>query len=325
MSLKLCSVSVDVDGIDHYYGIHGLAAPDTGIAGLAHGLAVERLIAWARDVEIPLTWFVIGRDVSNSNFVALLKSAVEQGDEIGNHSLDHRYDLTRLSVPQQTNQVLGAQDCLERAFAVRPLGFRAPGYTVSDELLDIIERAGLSYDSSVFPCPGYYTAKALVLLGQRIIGRRSMSILDSPRVLSAPVMPYRRGRPYTRRGGGIVEIPIQVTPWARMPFIGTSLTSMGEAGARWLAQSLVGTRLVNLELHAIDFLTADDGLQSLARQQPDLRLPLTRKLGALSAATAVLRKAGYTFVTMAQAVQQLDISVAQALRSSYFRANSIRS
>jgi hypothetical protein len=307
MSLKLCSVSVDVDGIDHYYAIHGLPTPDVGISGLAHGLAVQRLLDWAGDIPIPLTWFVIGQDVSNLDFVRLLKGAIEQGHELGNHTLDHRYDLTRLSVPQQTNQVLGAQDCLEQAFGVRPLGFRAPGYTVSDELLDIVEQAGFAYDASVFPCPGYYSAKALVLLGQRILGRKSQSILDSPRVLSAPVTPYRRGRPYTRRGSGLVEIPVQVTPWGRMPFIGTSLTSIGPTGARLLAQSLVGTRLVNLELHAIDFLTADDGLQSLARHQPDLRLPLTRKLGALSAATAVLRKAGYTFVTMAEAVRQLDI------------------
>ena len=307
MSLRLCSVSVDVDGIDHYHSIHALPAPEVVASGLAYGLAVERLMGWASDVQIPLTWFVIGRDISKSSFVRLLKAATVQGHEIGNHSLDHRYDLTRLSASHQTNQVLGAQDCIEQAIGVRPLGFRAPGYTVSDELLDIIEQAGFAYDSSVFPCPGYYAAKALVLLGQRILGRKSMAILDSPRVLSAPVTPYRRGHPYTRRGSGLVEIPIQVTPWGRLPFIGTSITSMGEAGARLLAQSLVGARLVNLELHAIDLLAADDGLQSLARHQPDLRVPLTRKLGALSAAIAVFRKAGYSFVTMAEAVRQLDI------------------
>src|ERR1700690_2792515 len=158
MSLKLCSVSVDVDGIDHYHAIHGLSAPDLATAGLSHGLAIERLIAWARDVPIPLTWFVIGRDVSNLNFVRLLKAAIEDGHEIGNHSLDHRYDLTRLSEPEQTKQVLGAQDCLEQAFGIRPSGFRAPGYTVTDCLLDIVEQAGFAYDSSVFPCPGYYAA-----------------------------------------------------------------------------------------------------------------------------------------------------------------------
>ncbi len=307
MSLKLCSVSVDVDGIDHYHAIHGLSAPDVGAAGLAHGLAIERLIAWAREIQIPLTWFVIGRDVSDLNFVRSLNAAIEEGHEIGNHSLDHRYDLTRLSEPEQTNQVAGAQERLEQAFGVRPLGFRAPGYTVTDTLLDIVEQAGFAYDSSVFPCPAYYAAKALVLLGQRVVGRRSLSILDSPSVLSAPLTPYRRGRPYTRKGGGLIEVPVQVTPWARLPFIGTSLTSMGPAGARVLARSLVGARLVNLELHAIDFLAADDGLQILARHQPDLRLPLPRKTGALSAAIDVLRKADYTFVTMAEAVRRIGI------------------
>jgi hypothetical protein len=306
MVMKLCCVSVDVDGIDHYYGIHGLPAPSAAAEGLVHGLAVERLIGWAEEIQIPLTWFVIGRDTANLSFVNTLKAALDQGHELANHSQDHRYDLVRLAAAQQKLQIAGAQDCLEKAFGLRPVGFRAPGYTVSDALLDIVEQAGFIYDSSVFPCPVYYAAKALILSGQRIVGRRSTSILDSPLVLSAPVTPYRRGRPYTRRGSGLVEIPIQVTPWGRLPFIGTTLTSIGPTGARLLARSLVGVRLVNLELHAIDLLAADDGLHDLARHQTDLRLPLGRKIAALSAALDVFRKAGYAFVTMAEAVRRSE-------------------
>jgi len=305
--MNVCSVSVDVDGIDHYYGIHGLPAPDPVTAGLVHGLALERLIGWAKDVRIPLTWFVIGKDTSNHEFVRTLKTTLEQGHEIANHSLDHRYDLVKLEAEAQVEQVAGAQERLEQVFGIRASGFRAPGYTVTDTLLDIVERCGLVYDSSVFPCPAYYAAKSLVLLGQRLAGRQSRSILDSPRVLSAPTCPYRRGQPYTHRGNGLLEIPIQVTPWARMPFIGTTLASMGPTGARLLARSLVGVPLVNLELHGIDFLTSGDGLQHLARHQPDLRLSLARKLAAFSAVVDVFRNSGYAFVTMSEAVRRLDL------------------
>jgi peptidoglycan-N-acetylglucosamine deacetylase len=304
--MKICCVSVDVDGIDHYYGIHGLLPAGATESGLCHGLAIDRLLEWASTEDIPLTWFVIGRDTNRPEFVQLLRGAIDRGHEIANHSHDHRYDLVRLAPEAQQVQVFSAGVHLERAFGVRPLGFRAPGYTVSDTLLDIVERQGYVYDSSVFPCLPYYAAKAAILLTQRIVGRTSRSILDSPRVLGAPTNPYRIGRPYSRRGHGLLEIPVQVTPWGRLPFIGTALATMGPRWAKFLTGALTSLPFVNLELHAIDMLCNDDGLNGLSKYQHDLRLPLTRKSNAFSAAVTALKKAGYTFVTMLEAARQLD-------------------
>ncbi len=303
--MKYCCVSVNVDGIKHYLRIHGLRQVDSKTSGLAHGLALERLKTWAREAQIPLTWFVVGKDTGRPDFVELVKDALALGHELANHSMDHLYNLARLDADAQRAQVLGAQERFETMFGVRPVGFRAPGYTVSDGLLDIVERAGILYDSSVFPCPAYHAAKAAILLGQRLLGRKSASILDSPRVLAAPTRPYRRGNSYTRKGNGLLEVPIQVTRWGRLPFIGTALTLLGPVGARLMARSLVGEELVNLELHAIDLLTAEDGLRDLARHQPDLRVPLTQKLAALSAVADVFRTANYQFATMAEAVRRL--------------------
>ena len=307
LSPRICCVSVDVDGIEHYQAIHGLNPANSGSSGLAHTLGVERLCQWAESLGVPLTWFVIARDTDNEAFVRLIRAALNRGHELASHSLDHRYDLVRLPVEVQRVQVVQAQEILERKCGRCPVGFRAPGYTVSDSLLDILERAGLKYDSSVFPCPAYYGAKALVLLAQKLQGRRSHSILDNPRVLGSPTQPYRRGRPYTRRGSGIIEFPIQVTPAVRLPFIGTTLTLGGPDWARRLARSLLGVRLVNLELHAIDVLSADDGLSELARYQKDLRVPVSRKLSSLSAAIEVFKTAGYRFVTLADAAHELHL------------------
>jgi len=303
---RLCCVSVDLDGLEHYRAIHGLGSGETLRLDLAHTLGVQRLRAWAAELQVPLTWFVIGRDTGNHEFVRLLQSALADGHEIGNHSFDHRYELVRLPREQQWEQIERAQDALERAFGQRPVGFRAPGYTVSDELLALLEAAGMRYDSSVFPCPAYYGAKALVLLVQRLQQRRSSSILDHPRVLGAPTEPYRRGRPYTRRGGGLLEIPIQVTPGLRVPFIGTTLTLAGPDWARWLARSLLGVRLVNLELHAIDLLSEHDGLSDLAAFQRDLRRTTEQKRAALTAAIEVFKSAGYRFVTLANVARELE-------------------
>jgi hypothetical protein len=192
---------------------------------------------------------------------------------------------------------------VERATGVKPSGFRAPGYTITDEVLDVLVELGVAYDSSVFPCPAYWTAKTAAISLIALRGRTSRSIVDTPAVLMAPTRPYRVGRPYWRRGRGLLELPVQVTRGARLPFIGTYVTLGGPWIARRLARMCVGEPLVNLELHGIDVLDAADGLQSLRPHQPDVRVPKEQKLEALRATVEELRRAGYSFVRLRDAAE----------------------
>ncbi len=67
-----------------------------------------------------------------------LRQLVADGHEIGNHSLDHLYDLTRREEAERARQIETATERLHAALGVRPSGFRAPGYTVTDDLLDAV-------------------------------------------------------------------------------------------------------------------------------------------------------------------------------------------
>jgi hypothetical protein len=187
---------------------------------------------------------------------------------------------------------------IQSAIGCKVTGFRAPGYVVTDALLDLLRESGLAYDSSVFPCPSYYALKSATLAAQQMRGRESASMIDRPEVLRAPSAPYRVGRPYWFRGTGILEIPIQVTRRARLPFIGTALTMGGAIGARLLARGVVGEPFVNLELHGLDALDESDGLHELAKHQRDLRIPWHKKLEAIDAAVTLLRGKGYACVRM---------------------------
>jgi peptidoglycan/xylan/chitin deacetylase (PgdA/CDA1 family) len=280
---KLCAVSVDLDEIPFYHQIHGLGAPGGAAAHAVFDVALERLAEFARAQAIPLTLFVIGSTLERKENGAKLRTLADAGHELGNHSFGHRYDLTRLDGATMRNEIEFAQDAIERATGRRPVGFRAPGYTVSDELLGLIEHAGFLYDSSVFPCPLYWAAKGVAISAIRLLGRRSHSVFDTPRVLTAPTRPYRIGHPYWKRGGGLLELPIQVTRGPRLPFIGTSITVGGPLVAEQLARAVEGEPLVNLELHGIDVLDVSDGLDDLVKHQHDVRIPCRRKLEALTA------------------------------------------
>jgi hypothetical protein len=116
------------------------------------------------------------------------------------------------------------------------------------------------------------------------------------------------GRPYWQRGAGIVELPIQVTPGIRLPFIGTFLTQWGPRVARALARRVRGEPLVNLELHGIDVLDAFDGLQALRPHQRDVRVPWAQKVESLAAVLAELKAADYAFMTMTEAAAQPNLA-----------------
>jgi hypothetical protein len=304
--MRLCAVSVDLDEIPNYYAIHGLPPPAPGEAAgsLVYDVAVDRLMAFSRASDLPLTFFAIGSDLDRPESAARLRAAREAGVEIANHSLDHRYDLVRLGRAEIRRQIVEGARAIERATGEAPVGFRAPGYTITDEVFDVLSELGVEYDSSVFPCPTYWAAKAVKIGLIAAAGRASRSIVDTPRVLTAPTRPYRVARPYWRRGGGLLEFPVQVTRGPRLPFFGTSLTLSGEGTARALARACVGEPLVNLELHGIDVLDATDArgaLEPLRAHQVDVRVRASDKLARLGAAIETLRGAGYEFVTLKSA------------------------
>jgi peptidoglycan/xylan/chitin deacetylase (PgdA/CDA1 family) len=306
---KLACVSVDLDEIDCYAAIHGLVGPDGGHTGLRaiyqRVLArFERLFA---ELRIPATFFAIGRDVEVPENAARLLALHRQGHEIANHSHHHFYDLTRRAPEVMRAEVRGGADAIERAVGVRPVGFRAPGYTINDALFQVLAEQGVAYDSSVFPCPSYYALKTAAIGLIRARGRQSHSVVDHPRVLTAPTQPYRIGEPYSRRGAGMCELPIGVTAAStlRLPYIGTSVV-MGSPGfARVLTRWVSGDSFVNLELHGIDLADAvEDELTWLAAHQPDLRRTRTHKDACLRAAFAELHRNGFAFVTLAEAAQR---------------------
>jgi peptidoglycan/xylan/chitin deacetylase (PgdA/CDA1 family) len=299
--MRLAAVSVDLDDIDCYRAIHGLAPPVDSVTDPVYGAAVVRFEELLAELDIKATFFVIGRCLETHEAAAAVRRLHIRGFEIANHSESHRYDLSKLGSEAMMQEVQAASARIATLTGVRPVGFRAPGYTVSDRLFDVLADSGMTYDSSVFPCPAYYSAKSAALFSMKLRGRRSASSLDDPRVLSAPAEPYRVGRPYWKRGSGLPELPIGVTRAVsgRLPFIGTTIGLLGPRGSALLSRLMVGRPLVNLELHGIDLVDpAADAVSFLQRYQPELRRTLAIRRDAIERAVTVLRDAGYEFVRL---------------------------
>jgi hypothetical protein len=282
---RLACITIDLDGLPHYARLHGLApgtlpaAASTAVARLAPGRLAELLGAHGAKG----TFFAIGDEIAPAG-TNDLRELAKAGHEIGNHSRSHPYALTRLPQEELHAEVAGGAALIEAAVGVRPVGFRAPGYTLSSGLLQAVGESGHTYDSSAYPALPYYLAKATILGFMRLRRKSSAAILDRPRVLWAPRLPYwpSRDEPYARGDLNLLELPVTVDPIARVPFIGTSLCVLPLGAAHLLYRSVRTLQFVNLELHGIDLLDAsDDAGGDLPSAQRDLQISASAKTARL--------------------------------------------
>jgi hypothetical protein len=284
-----CAVSIDLDGIACYYRIHGLGRAPAELEHAVLERALPRASALFARHKIHVTWFAVGqnldpeRGAANAANGQRLKALVHAGDELGNHSYSHPYDLARMSPSEIDDEITSCDRVLRPLLASGAVhGFRAPGYDVSPVMLDVLARLGYRYDSSVFPSPGYYAAKAAVMSVLAALRRPSGAVMTNPRLLAAPADPYRpsMSSPWRRGQAPLVELPIATTPWLRVHAIGTSLL----VAPAWIRERIVDAMAKrdfwNLELHGIDFADAEkDGIPGeLVDRQPDLRLSIDDKL-----------------------------------------------
>jgi peptidoglycan/xylan/chitin deacetylase (PgdA/CDA1 family) len=311
----LVSVSVDLDAIACYHRIHALSdAPSPEARFTILRRALPRLGELFARHGIAATLFTVGRDLEDdAEGRQIVVDLAKAGHEIASHSYSHPYDLVRLGRVKIADELDRAHAAIAEACGCPPIGFRAPGYEISALLVDLLCERGYRYDSSAFPAIPYYLAKAAVMAALRATGRKSGSILGSQKVLAAPCTPYRpaAGAPYRRGDLPIVELPVTVTPLLRLHVIGTTLVVSPEWLRRHLVTSALSTRHFNLELHGIDLAdAAADGIApALMARQPDLRVPLARKLAALDATLTEARKAGATFMTLAKAAKHFESEI----------------
>jgi len=302
---RIASVSIDLDEVDCYHAIHGLPHTQKH-AHPIYAHAVPRLLDLLKELEIPGTFFAIGRDLAHQENQALVADVFAAGHEIANHSQHHLYGLSRCEKSAIKREIAQTSELIDRVVGEPPAGFRAPGYTITQPVFAVLEQLGFAYDSSVFPCPPYYAAKASVLALMRVQKERSQSILDDPRVMYCPTQPYRMGQPYWRKGTGMIEIPIGLTPWTRLPYMGTTFAIFGAQVSAWLTRMMARRSFVHLQLHGIDVSDAQlDDLTHLIKYQPELRRPLAQRLQTLRDQVRWLKQQGFQFLTLRQVSQQM--------------------
>lgn len=146
------TLHVDLDGAQDIYEGHGWGwshADDPLFeTGMRHFLDF-----FARN-GVRATLFVIARSVRDPRKRLLIDEAVRAGHEIASHSLTHRY-LTRIDTAAKRSEIGDSKALLQETLGIPVHGFRAPGYRIDRESLELLAEYGYSWDSSVFPTAHY--------------------------------------------------------------------------------------------------------------------------------------------------------------------------
>lgn len=281
-------IGIDVDSLHHYY-----PAAQAGAAGGSRNpvweWAVPRFLEVLGQLNLRATFFVVAQDVENRFVRRRLLELFESGHEVASHTYSHPQSLSCLSPSARHDEVVRSRDRLSQVVGVAVEGFRAPAWGMDETTMRIVEKAGFRYDSSVMPCSLLPAMKLAYWLKSRgEVGPRQL--LGRWHHALAPLEPYfPDGARISRRGGrGIVELPIAVMPWSRLPFWHT----IHMAAARWgffeFAYRQVRRSLGSLhyQCHAVDLIDFDrdsvppeyQRMFGLSRPLPGRKLLLKRIL-----------------------------------------------
>ncbi len=107
----------------------------------------DRLLGLLRKEKVPVTHFVLASRLDRSK--ERLKKAIEAGDAIGVHGLTHELQGEK-DVASFKASVSAAKKRIEEELGCVCLGYRAPGFDLSDDKLNELKELGFAYDSSKF-------------------------------------------------------------------------------------------------------------------------------------------------------------------------------
>src|SRR5207302_5978156 len=132
--------------------VDGVGAPPGELADVVWRGGLPRSAELFARRRIHATFFVVGGDVAGD--VAggkQLGQLAKDGHELGNHSHTHPYELARLDRARIEDEIVQAHNVIGAIAQQPPVGFRAPGYDLSERVLDVLMAHGYRYDSSVVP------------------------------------------------------------------------------------------------------------------------------------------------------------------------------
>jgi hypothetical protein len=280
MTKPTASLSLDLDNKWAYLRTHG--AKDWEKYPSYLSLVAPRILDCCAEHDIRLTCFVVGRDAQRRENHDPLASLAEAGHEVGNHSLNHYPWMHTLAPAEVEAEICAAEEYIEMATGRLPIGFRGPGYSLSETAIEVLAERGYEYDATTLPT---YIGPLARWYFRRTASTAAAEQAQKRQLLGSWSDGMRPNKEYfwTTESGPLVEIPVTTFPIIKMPIHMTYLLCLWQFSPR-LAKLYVKMALrtcrwlgvgPSLLLHPLDFLDAND--DSDLRFFPGMNVPRQEK------------------------------------------------
>ncbi len=264
----LASLSLDLDNQWSYMKIHG----DKGWEEFPSyfDVLIPYVTELLESLNLKLTFFIVGQDAALDKNTESLKILSEKGHDVGNHSFHHESWLHLYSKEQIQEEILETEEHIVRVTGQKPTGFRGPGFSWSQELLEVLAENKYAYDASSLPtyigplARRYYFWTANLTKEEK---EQRKELFGKFRDGLRPVNAYQWK---LASGSRLLEIPVTTMPIFKVPFHLSYLLYLSRFSKMlmqiYLKMALNLCRMTKTEpsflLHPLDLLGGD--------QVPDL-------------------------------------------------------
>ena len=217
MKIKpIASISLDLDNQWSYMKTHG--DEDWKNYPSYYDIFVPYVLDILKELDIKITFFIVGRDAVEPQNKIALKRISDEGHDFGNHSFNHEVWINQYNTEQLHEELGKAEKAILEATGKKTVGFRGPGFSWNNTILETLVDRQYLYDATTLPsfigpfARMYYFWKSDFSKDER---RKRKSLFGS---FSEG---FRRMKPYffkLESGNKILEIPITTVPFIRIPF-----------------------------------------------------------------------------------------------------------
>jgi hypothetical protein len=266
-------------------------------------LAADRIVDTLGELGLPLTVFIVGRDLAADQDIDAVASFDRLPSwEPANHSLNHLPWMHTMEQSEIESEIETTDQRIRNFIGRKPLGFRGPGFSCPDEVLQVLAKNQYTYDASIFPTSMAPIARAVFLMKTKLKGEQrekakklygGFRSMRYPNRLFQRTVAGRDGQPSTN----LWEVPVTVLPFARTPIhfsYFTYLASFSTLAAKaYFSTALRLCQLTktppSLLLHPPDFMGHEDDADMA--YFPAMNMSRTDKLKIVKWALAKFSKA----------------------------------
>lgn len=310
----VASVSLDLDNQWSYMKTHG----DDGWESFPSYLdvVVPRILDFFEARNQKITIFVVGQDAAIESNRPALKSLADAGHEIANHSFNHEPWLHLYSDQQLLEEFQKSEDAIFEATGQRTNGFRGPGFSFSDQVLNVMADRGYAYDCSTFPTFLGPVARAYYFFSSTLNRQQKK---ERKELFGKFSEGFRPNKPFNWKIGDqqLLEIPVTTMPFFKVPIHASYIFYLAQFSKTlakmyfWKAMKLCWLTKTrpSLLLHPLDFMDVDDVPE--LKFFPAMKVSSDRKLELLDSCLDMMQK-HWELVTMQQhATIAMDQPLAQ--------------